>query len=71
VSEKDLLQMISEGNVAAPHALGGEMAFKPLPKKTPVRLFVLWGVLIAGVGVLVAMAFALLKRVGRREADGG
>lgn len=71
VSEKDLLQMIGEGSVGAPHSLGGEVAFKPLPKKTPVRLFILWGVLIVGVGVLVAMAFALLKRVRQGEADGG
>ncbi len=72
VSEKDLSQMIGEGSVGTPHTLGGETAFKPLPQKTPVRLFVLWGVLITGVGVLVAMAFALLKRVRHQtDADRG
>jgi len=34
-----------------------------VPRETPVRLVVLWSVLIVGVGVLVAMALVLLKRV--------
>ena len=38
-------------------------ALRPLPRQTPVRLVVLWSVLIVGVGLLVAMALALLKRV--------
>ena len=53
--------------VAEAHAsLGGDNALRPLPKQTPVRLVVLWTVLIVGVGVLVAMALVLLKRVRRR-----
>jgi uncharacterized protein DUF3999 len=44
-------------------ALGGEAALRPAPKQTPVRLIVLWGVLIVGAGVLVAMALALIKRI--------
>jgi hypothetical protein len=43
--------------------LGGEDALQPLPKQTPARLVVLWTVLVVGVGVLVAMALVLLKRV--------
>ena len=31
-------------------------ALRPLPRQTPVRLVVLWSVLIVGVGLLVAMA---------------
>ena len=43
--------------------LGGDDALRPLPRQTPVRLVVLWSVLIVGVGLLVAMALVLLKRV--------
>jgi hypothetical protein len=43
--------------------LGGDKALQPVPRETPVRLVVLWSVLIGGVGVLVAMALVLLKRV--------
>lgn len=44
-------------------ALGGEQALKPLPPKTPLRQWVLWGVLVAGVALIVVMALSLLKRV--------
>ena len=43
--------------------LGGERALQPLPRQTPTRMIVLWGVLVVGVGLLVAMALSLLKRV--------
>lgn len=63
VRGEDLDQLIGSGIVGASRTLGGETALKALPKKTPTRLIVLWGVLIVGVGLLVAMALALLKRV--------
>jgi hypothetical protein len=63
VGTKDLDQLIGEASVQPAQVLAGEAAFKPLPKKTPVRLFVLWGSLILGVALLVAMALSLLKRV--------
>lgn len=63
VAAKDLEQLVGEATLGVTQTLGGETAFKPLPKQTPVRLFVLWGVLIVGVGLLVAMAMSLLKRV--------
>ena len=43
--------------------LGGDAAYKAPPKRTPVRLVILWGVLVAGVALLIAMAVSLLKRV--------
>ena len=55
--------MIGEGSAREFKTLGGETAFKPLPKKTPTRMIVLWSVLVVGVGLLVAMALSLLKRV--------
>ena len=60
--------MIGEGVGARIQTLGGDTAFKPLPRKTPTRMIVLWSVLIVGVGLLVAMALSLLKRV--RPATG-
>lgn len=63
VGSLDLAQMIGEAALAAPRPLGGASALKPLPKQTPVRLFVLWGVLIVGVALLAAMAASLLKRI--------
>jgi hypothetical protein len=69
VGANERAQLVSPGIVGAPRSLGGEAALKPLPKQTPARLVVLWTVLIVGVGVLVAMALVLLKRV--RGAESG
>jgi hypothetical protein len=63
VGSDERARMVGEGIVGAPRALGGETALKPLPRQTPLRLVVLWSVLIIGVGLLVAMALVLLKRV--------
>lgn len=63
VRGEDLDQLIGTAIVRTSRTLGGDTALKPLPKQTPMRLVVLWGVLIVGVGLLVAMALALLKRV--------
>jgi hypothetical protein len=71
VAVKDLGQLIGEASLLPAQPLGGELALKALPKKTPVRLFVLWGALIVGVGVLVAMALALLKRVNGGQTPAG
>ena len=66
VGVKERAKLVSEGIVGVPRSLGGEVALKPLPKQTPARLVVLWTVLVVGVGVLVAMALVLLKRVRTR-----
>lgn len=63
VAADERAKLVSEGIVEAPRALGGDSALRQLPRQTPVRLVVLWSVLIVGVGVLVAMALVLLKRV--------
>ncbi|HEY6643014.1 MAG TPA: DUF3999 domain-containing protein [Povalibacter sp.] len=63
VRGEDLEPFIGTGLLGTPRNLGGETALKPLPKPTPVRLIVLWGVLILGVGLLIGMAVSLLKRV--------
>jgi hypothetical protein len=63
VTSDERARMVGEGLVGAQRALGGDDALKPLPRQTPVRLVVLWSVLVIGVGLLVAMALALLKRV--------
>lgn len=63
VSDEELAKLIAGGVPQGARTLGGDSAFKPLPRKTPTRLVVLWSVLVVGVGLLVAMAVALLKRV--------
>jgi Protein of unknown function (DUF3999) len=59
----ELAQNISDGHAGAVRTLGGEDAFRPLPKQTPLRQIVLWTVLVLGVGALVTMALSLLRRV--------
>ena len=59
--------MITEAYPGELKTLGGEAALNPLQRKTPTRVVVLWSVLVVGVGLLVAMAVSLLKRV--RTAD--
>jgi len=63
VSAADRERLVEAGYPSQVLPLGGDEALKPLPKKTPLRVVVLWGVLVVGVGLLVAMALSLLKRV--------
>jgi hypothetical protein len=68
--ETNALQaLIGDAALSSPRVLGGDEAFKPLPKRTPVRLIVLWCVLIVGVTLLVVMALKLLQRVRGAESD--
>jgi len=68
VSAGDRERMIEAGYVGTIQPLGGPEALKPLPKKTPLRVVVLWGVLVVGVALLIAMALSLLKRVRKPAA---
>jgi hypothetical protein len=68
VAANERAKLVSNGIVGAPRTLGGGDALKPLPKQTPARLVVLWTVLVVGVGVLVAMALVLLRRVRGPES---
>jgi len=68
VGVKERAKLVSQGIVGGQRSLGGESALKALPKQTPARLVVLWTVLVVGVGVLVAMALVLLKRVRGPES---
>ncbi|HLS81936.1 MAG TPA: DUF3999 domain-containing protein [Steroidobacter sp.] len=73
VSAGERDQMTAEGRVQQLRTLGGEAAYKPPPRQTPLRTMALWGVLILGVGLLAAMALSLLKRLGedRERAEDG
>ena len=68
VSAADRERMVEAGHVGAVAALGGEQALQPLPKKTPLKVVILWGVLVVGVAVLVGMALSLLHRVRKPGA---
>ncbi|HEY0684412.1 MAG TPA: DUF3999 family protein [Steroidobacter sp.] len=63
VSAADRERMIEHGYTGPVVDLGGPAALKPLPKETPVKVVVLWVVLVVGVALLVGMALSLLKRV--------
>ncbi|MBL8265433.1 DUF3999 domain-containing protein [Steroidobacter sp.] len=63
VSAADRERMIEQGYAGSILPLGGADALKAPPKKTPTKVVVLWAVLVVGVGLLVAMALSLLKRV--------
>lgn len=68
VSAADRERMVEEGYTAQIVSLGGADALKPLPKKTPVKVVVLWAVLVVGVALLVGMALSLMKRVRKPDA---
>ncbi|GFE89773.1 membrane protein [Steroidobacter agaridevorans] len=63
ISGADRERMIEQGFVDPVVQLGGADALKPVPKKTPAKVVVLWVVLVVGVALLVGMALSLLKRV--------
>jgi hypothetical protein len=63
MKREDLAENMTEATTGNSRKLGGEDALRPLPKQTPLRQIALWGVLILGVGALVAMALSLLRRV--------
>lgn len=56
-------RMIEPGQAGPVVSLGGAVALKVPPRKTPLKVVVLWAVLVAGVAVLVGMAWSLLERV--------
>jgi hypothetical protein len=70
LSPEEREQNLGEGYVGAERTLGGDHALRPLPKKTPLRQVILWGVLIFGVGVLIALALSLLRRIRPEGNDG-
>jgi hypothetical protein len=63
MSAADRERMIEQGFVDPVVQLGGADALKPVPKKTPAKVVILWVVLVVGVALLVGMALSLLKRV--------
>lgn len=59
----DLGDLLGQAQAGTSRALGGTEALTPLPQQTPLRLILLWAVLILGSAMLVVMAWSLLKRV--------
>jgi hypothetical protein len=68
VSAADRERMVETGYAGTLVSLGGAQALQPLPTKTPVKVMVLWGVLVVGVALLVGMALSLLQRVRKPGA---
>ena len=48
-------------------SLGGKAALKPPPKRPPWEKWLLWAVLLLGVGVLAVMARSLAKEMKAAE----
>lgn len=63
VKPEDRALMLAEGYPLTTRTLGGDRALTPMPEKTPIRLVVLWAVLVTGAALLVAMALSLLRRL--------
>lgn len=63
VSAADRQRMVEPGYAGPVVNLGGSTALKSMPKQTPLKVVVLWAVLVVGVALLVGMALSLLKRV--------
>nr|WP_298722454.1 DUF3999 domain-containing protein [uncultured Steroidobacter sp.] len=63
VTASERERMIEQGFLEQIVSLGGPEALKSPPKKTPVKVVILWAVLVVGVALLVGMALSLLKRV--------
>jgi hypothetical protein len=68
LSERERAKLTQQVTPGSFEVLGGDAALQPAPRKTPTRLIVLWGSLVVGVGILIAMALSLLKRL-RNPAD--
>ena len=49
--------------------LGGEKALQPLPPPQPWKKWLLWAILILGVGLLAGMARSLIKEMNKREEN--
>lgn len=64
VSAADRERMVEQGYYAGQvMALGGADALKVPPRQTPLKVVILWAVLVVGVALLVGMALSLLRRV--------
>lgn len=55
--------MLGQAQAGPPQVLGGDAALQPLAEPPPVQRYVLWGVLVGGTLLLLAMAFSLLRRL--------
>jgi hypothetical protein len=51
-------------SAGATRTLGGDAALRAPPPPPPIKTYVLWAVLIAGVGLLTALALRLLRGMG-------
>ncbi len=50
-------------------ALAGDAALQPLPAPLPLRRWLLWGVLVAGAGLLLMMVISLLRQPPSQRRD--
>jgi hypothetical protein len=53
--------MVLDAWLGEQHALGGEQALQPTVPPVPWQRYLIWGLLLAGVGVMLRMAIGLLR----------
>lgn len=56
-------RVTGQAQIESSNVLNNPAALRPLPKPTPVRQMVLWGVLVAGALLVLAMAATLIKKL--------
>ncbi len=62
-------QVVGPARLGKRIELGGEKALQPLPPPQPWRKWLLWTILILGVGLLAGMVRSLVKEMNKREEN--
>jgi len=63
------IQVIGAARLGKRIELGGAKALQPLPLPQPWKKWLLWAILILGVGLLASMARSLIKEMNKREEN--
>jgi hypothetical protein len=59
--------LLNEAAVQPKTVLGGPDMLTPVPPALPWRKWLLWGVLVVGVGFIARMALSLVKAMGKEK----
>ncbi len=62
-------QVIGPAHLGKRIELGGDRALLPLPRPQPWEKWLLWAILILGVGLLAGMARSLIKEMNKKERN--
>ncbi len=62
-------QVVSAARLGKRIELGGDKALQPLPQPQPWKKWLLWAILILGVGLLAGMARSLIKEMNKSKEN--